>query len=185
MGRPESRSAVDQELATEGWTQAPTGQDLLQVAVEATRTKQLLNTSLRRLRGTGARGGRKNVTATVEKYKVGDSQAQGRVAELAGGIMSAMIDSSLRSSSAARPAFTRVDVARSECQASGMVLVASSVRTRADHDSMVPYEGLLRILSQFRFLRLGVHEFVPSIRAGIKPAQNSIRFAIWALGKSD
>ena len=44
-------------------------------------------------------------------------------------------------------AFTRVDVDRSECQASGIVSVASSVRTRADHDSMVPYEGLLRILS--------------------------------------
>ena len=32
-------------------------------------------------------------------------------------------------------------------KALGMMLVASSVRTRADHDSMVPYEGLLRILS--------------------------------------
>jgi hypothetical protein len=77
-----------------------------------------------------------------------DSQAQGRVAELAGGITLSNDRFLLsRSSSAARPAFTRVDVARSECQASGMALVASSVRTRADHDSVVRYEGLLRILS--------------------------------------
>lgn len=70
------------------------------------------------------------------------------MAELAGGIMlSNDRFFFVVHLTAARPAFTRVDVARSECQASGMVLVASSVRTRADHDSMVPYEGLLRILS--------------------------------------
>jgi len=45
------------------------------------------------------------------------------------------------------PAFTLVDVDRSECQASGIGLVASFVRTRAGHDSMVSYEGLLRIVS--------------------------------------
>ena len=76
-----------------------------------------------------------------------DSQAQERVAELAVGIMlsndKVFFVVHLTS---ARPAFTRVDVAGSECQASGIVLVASSVRTRADHDSMVPYKSLLRIL---------------------------------------
>ena len=55
--------------------------------VETTRTKQLLNTFLRRLRGLAPRGRLGNATATVEKYKAGDSQAQGRVAELAGGII--------------------------------------------------------------------------------------------------
>jgi len=44
-------------------------------------------------------------------------------------------------------AFTRVDVDRSECRASGIVLVARFARAGADHHSMVAYEGLLRILS--------------------------------------
>ena len=44
-------------------------------------------------------------------------------------------------------AFTRVNVDRSECRVSGIVLVARSVSVRADHDSMVPYERLLRVLS--------------------------------------
>ncbi len=44
-------------------------------------------------------------------------------------------------------AFTRVNVGRSECRASGIWLVASFARARADHDSMVPYERLLRVLS--------------------------------------
>ena len=44
-------------------------------------------------------------------------------------------------------AFTRVNVGRSECQPSGSVLVARSVCVRIDHGSMLPYEGLLRILS--------------------------------------
>jgi len=45
------KSAVDKELATEGWTQAPTAQDVSLVAVETTRTKHLSNTFLRRFRG--------------------------------------------------------------------------------------------------------------------------------------
>ena len=44
-------------------------------------------------------------------------------------------------------ALTRVDFDRSECQASGIVLVASFARAGADHGSMFFYEGLLRILS--------------------------------------
>jgi hypothetical protein len=81
------KSAVDKEPATEAWTQAPTAPDISLVEVETTRTRHLLNTFLRRLRGLAPGWTRKYATATIEKYKVGDSQAQGRVAELAGGIM--------------------------------------------------------------------------------------------------
>src|SRR5258708_23436166 len=44
-------------------------------------------------------------------------------------------------------AFTPIDVGGSECQASGIVLVARFACARADHGCVVAYEGLLRILS--------------------------------------
>ena len=82
-------------------------------------------------------------------------------------------------------AFTLFHVDTSECRPSGSVLVARSVSVRIDHGSIFPYEGLLRILSYFRFHLFGVNAFVPSVHAGIKPGYESGGLSIRPLGKRD
>jgi hypothetical protein len=90
------KSAVDKELATEGRTQAPIGRDVSLEAVETTRTKQQLNTFLRRLRGL-APGWIRKCDRYSREDKVGGSQARewrDSQVELCSAC-SAMIDSSL------------------------------------------------------------------------------------------
>jgi hypothetical protein len=88
------KSAVDKELATQGWPQAPTGQDVTLVAVETTRTKQLSNTFLRRLRGL-ALGDSEMRPLQSRSTRWGIVRRKGEWRNSQVELCSAMIDSSL------------------------------------------------------------------------------------------
>ncbi len=65
------KSAVDADLTTKGWTQAPSGGSISLVAIEATKNQQTLNTFYDGFGGGWRWGGFGDATTTTDTYQVG------------------------------------------------------------------------------------------------------------------